>query len=84
MKINNLKLGMQGDRSLTDYTETLCTEVMVAEGRKTSSNACIARTCTARGSRPNVATTSLVKRLVDEIRVPADADNAFLRWYNVE
>jgi len=39
MKINDLKLGMQSDRSLADYTETLCTEVVVAEGRKTSSNA---------------------------------------------
>jgi len=84
MKIDDLKPGMQSDRSLTNYMETLCAEVVVAGGRKTSSNACIAKTCTVRASRQNVAIASLVNRPVDEIRVPVDANNAFLRWYNVE
>jgi len=75
---------MESPRSLTDRTETLCTEVVVTKGRKTSSNTCIVKTCTVRASRPNVVVASLVNSFLDEIRVPMDANNAFLRRHNVE
>lgn len=43
MEINELESRMESHRSLTDYTETLGTEVVVTKGRKTCSNACITK-----------------------------------------
>jgi len=75
---------MEAIRSRTDCTETLSTEVVVAEGRKTSSNTGIVKTCTVSASRVDVAVASFVDRSLEGIRVPVDSNNSFFRWHNVE
>jgi len=64
--------------------EALSTEVVVAKGRETGSNAPIVKTCTVCVSRPDMTVASLINRSLEEIRVPMDSNNSFLRWHNVE
>lgn len=73
-----------GDRVLTNRTEPLGSEVVVIDGRKSSSNACCAETCAVCTSGPDMAIASLVDQLVEEVSVPMDPDDALLRRYNAE
>jgi len=51
---------------------------------KSSANARRTETCTVGTSGPDMTVTSLVDRLIEDIRVPFDSSDAFLGWLEIE
>lgn len=71
-------------KSPTNSAEALGSEVVVDDGRESSSDACCTETRAVCPSYPDMTVVSLVDRLVAKIRVPFDADNPFLGRLDIE